>query len=154
LFDMNNVPGAVRAIGLGKNGGPVTDAIAVYNNSAYTGFSSSTSPFIIVDISDSPTNVVIRNNLGYAPNNTASNTAPVRDLSGGGFTASNNSTTAQIQGVSPNFVATPPTQPSHWRPQAGSYAINGGYVGPPPAPVFSDFFAAPRTGNHLGAVNP
>ena len=44
----------------------------------------------------------------------------------------------------------PPTQPSHWQPAAATYPINGGTA----VPVFRDFFDAPRTGNHLGAVNP
>jgi hypothetical protein len=169
LFDMSGLAaGETFAIGLQQNANPTQmDSIAVYNNSAFTSLAAATFNgfnILIVPGGISPTNVVAINNLGYAPNNTANPTASVRNLGGGSVTDLNNSTKAQIQGVSPLFTATPPTQPSHWRPTGASYAIGGGRaqgLAPAGVPVYSDFFTdcipdcnSVRTGNHMGAVNP
>ncbi|MDP2324894.1 MAG: hypothetical protein Q8N51_12825, partial [Gammaproteobacteria bacterium] len=134
---------------------PVINNFFVYNNSVFSGATTSSVGLCIVNTNFGPVpNLVARNNLGVAPGNTNGGTAPVCDFAGGGFTGSNNSTRAQIQGPSP-LTTTPPTQPSHWQPQAATYPINGGFPPPSgPVPVFSDFFVAPRTGNHIGAVNP
>jgi hypothetical protein len=149
LFDANLLTPFGYGIALRRNGGPNPDDVAIYNN---TFFNNVTSGFdtAIVNITSALTNVVVRNNLGYAPNNTGFTTGPVINSGGASVTQSNNSNGAQIKGTNPMFTTTPPTQPSHWRPTGGSYAIGSGFA----VPVFSDFFAAPRTGNHMGAVNP
>jgi len=158
LIDLDLSPGAFRAIVVTRSAqaaNPNTDNVFVYNNSAYTD-SAASAPLVIVDIADQVTpTLVIRNNLAYAPNNppTHGGTAPVRDIAGVPEVASNNSTTVQIRTVNPLFNTYKPTQPSHWQPSVGSYAINGGFAAPP-VPVFSDFFGAARAGNHMGAVNP
>jgi hypothetical protein len=147
----------LRSIEVQRTSDPVNNSYFVYNNTVFSGGATSSVQFSIVHINSgqeteagsSPPNLVARNNLGVAPSNTTPSTAPVVDSAGAGFAASNNSTRAEIQGTSP-LTATPPAQTSHWRPQAGTYPINGGTT----VPVFSDFFAAPRTGNHIGAVNP
>jgi len=160
ILDLDLVPGPFRAITVTRSqlpANPDADNVFVYNNSAYTD-SAVNSPFVVVDIGGAVTpTLVIRNNFGYAPNNINGTTASVRDLAGVPETQSNNSSAAQITGpfpANPRPISTyKPTQPSHWQPAGGSYLINGGFASPP-VPVFSDFFAAPRAGNHLGAVNP
>ncbi len=139
----------MRALEIQQPVDPVITSFFVYNNSSFNGNVSGSSDFNVVGGSAAVPNLVARNNLGVAPSNTAAGTI---GASGSGYTASNNSTRAQIQGPSP-LTTTPPTQPSHWQPLPASYPINGGFA-LPPVPVFSDFFAAPRTGNHMGAVNP
>jgi hypothetical protein len=148
LVDSTVASAFASGIILRGNGGPRPDDVAVYNNSFYNGATSSFDT-AIVNVLVPYTNVVVRNNLGYAPNNTSAATAPFTGTFGAGFDASNNSTGAQIRGTNP-FTTNPPTQPSHWQPTSG-YAVDGGF----PVPVFSDFFAAPRSGTYdLGAVNP
>jgi len=171
LWNLNTASVSAHiAIGLQGNGGPAGDYITAYNNSLFNGTGDALPVIVLSANPGNPvTNVVARNNLAFAPGNTSGATVAVRDLSGGpGIAQSNNSTTAQIQnGPNPFSVTTPPTQPAHWQPQAGSYAIGSGApqgqpaVTPGSAPVFSDVFtncvpdcASPRTGNHMGAVNP
>jgi hypothetical protein len=154
IFDLSLLStGPYRAIGLDKTTGTPAPAanIDVFNNSVFSSAANALSPFVVVDIlpsSGGPAGVVVRNNLGFAPS--IANTFMVRNQGGGGFTASNNSDDVATMATNPSFTSTPPTQPLHWQP-TGGYAVNSGT----PVPVFSDFFAAPRTGTYdLGAVSP
>jgi len=150
VFDLTHVPGvSYRAMEFRKSAGTPTQAanIFVYNNSAFSGTVDAASPVILVSITAAPTGVVVANNAAFAPNNTSPQTAMVGG--GVGVTEMNNSSTAQITGgPNPFAAATPTVPPADWR--AANYAIGGGT----PLPVFSDYAAAPRTGDHIGAVNP
>ena len=120
------------------------DKVAIYNNTAYSPDTGSN--FMFVGIDSTITNVTVKNNLGYAPND--SQHAMISGTGASGFSASNNSSNAQVQSTNPNFTTTPPTQPSHWKPTSG-YAVGGAT----PVPVWSDFFrVAEPSSRDIGAV--
>lgn len=114
---------------------PAPTNTAFYGNTAYT---SGSSQFIMVNVAINTVGsngefspaasvpVLFGNNLAYCPN--ASGTSKMIDnLYGTGvITQAGNSGDTQMRTTSPIFATTPPTQPSHFKPQAGSYAIAGG----------------------------
>lgn len=156
LFDFtSSVAFGSIAIGTGTNLAPTPSDLFVYNNSLYSTNNSGIN--CVAFISNSFTGVFAKNNLAYAPGNTA----PCTGTSFGvAIVDSNNSSALQIRTQIP--WAGIPTQPSEWAP--ANYALTGGASpGQPPAnvPVFSDFFStclpncdAPRVGTYMGAVNP
>lgn len=148
ICDRSGDPGNAICFKVWRQGAePVPDRFAFYNN---TGFSSAASTaFRVVQVGDSgardATNVTLKNNLGYAPNviNPGAQVL-LRDLSGGGATASNNSSNAQVKSVSPKFLG-PLSTPSGFKVEAGSYAKNAAAPFPIGPPVFSDFFGNERS---------
>lgn len=137
----------------------ISDQIRVYNNTMYS--ADTDIDFIGVRVDPAETNVTVKNNLGYAPNDTQHFM-----VSCGGspsfalcptLTAANNSTNTDVLSTNPNFTATPPVATTDWRPTAG-YAIgtNNACGGAPCAtsvPVWSDFFRVDQpAARDLGAV--
>lgn len=100
-----------------------------------------------------PTGTVAKNNLVYAPGATDSDYAAyplfIGGTAGTSWTASSNTSDAQITGTAPGFTV-PPVTLSNWKPTTG-YGVNGGeYV-----PVFDDFAQVARTGTmDMGAYQP
>lgn len=153
LFDSTTAAGAQIAIGFSKSTGTPAPAsnIDVFNNTHVSNKVDAGNAFRIVGGGGAATNVRIKNNLGYAPNNTNVNTEGV-DLGALGVPrdVTNNSTNLASIRTNPVFVAFPPTTTAHWQASAGFVVDDGTTV-----PVFTDFFLAPRTGTYdLGAVNP
>ena len=93
------------------------------------------------------TNIVIKNNLAYAPSSPNGSTM-VFGTGSGGLVQSNNSTSVQIKTISPSWNSPTPVVPSDFKLATGSYAIGAGTS----VPVFSDFFLQPRLSNDLGAT--
>ena len=134
---------------LQQNGGPVADSIWIYNNSLYSTQASASSPVVVFQTSGAQTNIEVKNNAAYSPNNTDDETGPVRNLGTAGITASNNSTKAQMQAATSPFVDSTPAAPGDY--DAADYAVDGGTA----VPVWRDFFQVLRTGTYdLGAVLP
>jgi hypothetical protein len=141
---------------------PVSTNTWVYNNSAYSDGSTYTIYSMVRMITNNgsylPTGVVVKNNLGYAPNAATnyngSNSEYFFTVSGGitgaNYTLSNNSTDAQVKSTVPGFTIPPTSTLTTWKPTSG-YGIDSGiYV-----PVFEDFFGAARVPTFdRGAVNP
>ncbi len=111
------------------------DNVRVYNNTFYS--PDTDNDFVAIQLHPAVTNVVVKNNLGFAPNDsnrvmisgTGSALAPL--------VQSNNSTDVRIN---PLFVG-PLTSASGFKPMDGSYATRAGAV----TQVFSDFLGIPRS---------
>ena len=128
-----------------------TVGVRIYNNSLYCNIDNGTAFF--VKISDATTaQVDIKNNLSYQPyiGYWADRIVYVANgATTAAYTATNNTVN---QNINPNFTATPPVTLADWKPNTGSYAINGGTS----VPVLRDFNNVSRVGagNHMGAVLP
>jgi hypothetical protein len=123
----------------------VPDQVAVYNNTFYSADGGST--FSAVSLDSVVTNVTIKNNLAYAPNDGLH--AMVSGTGGSSLVVFNNSSQAEVQ-TSPGFVG-PLSSPAGFAVGAASYAVGRGVS----VPVFSDFFRLSRPQNSLfdlGAV--
>ena len=125
------------------------DRINVYNNTFYS--STSGNSFMAVQVDTTATNVVVKNNLAYAPldvyhvmiEGTGNASAPL--------VAKNNSANTQVRDTNPLFVG-PFSTIAGFKPMSGSYAVSTGTV----APVFSDFLGNIRPTNvaaDLGSNN-
>lgn len=121
--------------------GPAPDGVRIYNNTFYCGTNR---VFNAINFNDAtPTNVDIRNNLAYAPL-AASLHVMIYETGGApaAYINSNNSTTAQIGGVSqldPQFIG-PLNAVSGFAVWAGSYANNAGAT----VQVWSDIVGTAR----------
>ena len=152
IFAANGSPGYTYFAQVDRDGGepPATD-VWFYNNTVYKsgGAVNGSDGFAIVNMPNTLiSNVTIRNNLGYAPTLTGS--VPYVNAGITGLTQSNNSTTAQINGTSPQFTATPPSAITDWKPTCTTtYPCAQGIS----VPVWSDFFLTGQLGvRDLGAV--
>jgi len=158
------VDGTVRNNLVNMTGAPIGDAtgilvarrgieqtpnrVRVYNNTIYTADAVTSGNFLAIGIGTA-TNVIVENNLGYAP----SATSPSMLRASSGTTASHN--TAEGSGAgsitsNPNFTAIPPTTIAGWKPICtGAYPCAQGMA----VPVWSDFFKATEPATRdLGAV--
>lgn len=146
IFDMS-AGSAKNGIFVGKRGSGqmAPDRVSIYNNTFYS--SSSGNNFIAVDVDSNARNVVVKNNLAYAPydsyrtmiNGTGSASAPV--------IASSNSIDLRVD---PLFIGNTSTA-LKFKLQSGSYAIGAGTS----VPVFSDFLSAvksPAVTPGIGAI--
>jgi hypothetical protein len=129
---------------------PTPNGAYVYNNTFY---GTSTGDFVAVLVGSS-SNVVIKNNLGYAPLSVSGSGNVVSMVDGvgeAGASVSNNSTDSQIKNTNPLFTSGTPLSPADFKPTVGSYTINAGVA----VPVYSDFFGtAQSTTFSLGAIIP
>jgi len=129
---------------------PVPDEIWIYNNTAYNPVANAT--FRFLRIGGSPTNLLLKNNLGYSPNST---TVEVSTGTGGaGYSATNNSTAAGVSDgikVNPQFVG-PLTSPIGFTVAAASYAADGGTAQFPAQ--YADFYVGKdkSSENRIGAL--
>ena len=134
----------------------ISNQVRVYNNTAYS--ADVANNFAILNVNSSGvTNVTAKNNLGYAPLDTqhqgvaCNGSSTLTACIANGLVVANNSSASQVQSTDPLFISVSPLSPANAKPNAGSYAINGGTD----VPVWSDFFLtiqpATRT---VGAVNP
>ena len=109
LFDGSSSGSLIGAIGIQRRGiEPMPNAIRVYNNTFYNNRSGG--GFVAVLATSAATDVTIKNNLAYVPNGTS----PVL-YSGGwgaGFSASSNSSNAQIKSTAPSWVRATPSVPA------------------------------------------
>ncbi len=128
----------------------------IYNNSIFSSHTAAGNLIFLNGFNSGVKSPVIRNNAGFAPNQSS-----VSMIADGGAvtpTFSNNSSDAQVHGTAPAGWANPPVTVLDWKPTSGCgascYLVGGGFVGPPPVPVFSDIFLVPRTGPpyDIGAV--
>ena len=134
----------VRCFNVGNWGiEPPPDDVHIYNNTVYSSSSGTVQGLLLFPVS---TNVTARNNLGYTP--AAGSSMMVDGTAGSGFSASNNSTNAQMRGTDPKFVS-PLGGPDGFRIASDSYAVGTGAV----VPVWSDFFLIPHPATRdMGAV--
>jgi hypothetical protein len=126
--------------------GPGATNVRVYHNTAF----SSSGSMNVVELRESTVNnITVQNNLAHRSPSGGTNRMVDGSITGTLVTcASCNSTNAQITGTSPNFTATPPTSPAHYKP-TGGYAIGAGIA----VPVWSDFFLVPQPAvRDMGAV--
>jgi hypothetical protein len=122
----------------------------VYNNSMYSEHAAPSRQLAMVNIESSRlSNIVVKNNLMFAPN--ATNPLLYLDAGATNVEVSNNSTNEQVKTTSPLFASIPPVLITDWTPKINSYAR--GKVGSNLAvPVFSDFFRHKRKKYGLGAI--
>jgi chitodextrinase len=125
----------------GGSGQMTPTDVWVYNNTFYS--SDASNDFTAINLDSVVTNVTIKNNLAYAPND--SSHAFKAGNGASGVVATNNSTNAQVGSTSPGFASATPSVPADFKLNAGSYAINAGAT----VPVFSDFFLTTRPQNGL-----
>jgi hypothetical protein len=114
---------------------PPTDQTRIFNNTFYSGDTNSN--FRAVWLEAPVTNVTVKNNLAYAPNDSV-HAMIFSDAGAAAPTASNNSLNNDVQLTNPGFANATPTVPVDFKLTGGSY-----YVGTP-VPVFSDFFGLSR----------
>ncbi len=131
LFVMDNYWGTGLQI-QHTSTGPATEYVNIFNNTFYKSDGGGNG-MDAIQIMNSISNIVIRNNLAYAPN--ASSPSMLSTLSGPtNVTLSNNSTDTQVRTVSPNFSSATPVTIQHFDLLSGSYGRNAGYA----VPNFSD----------------
>jgi hypothetical protein len=122
-------------------GYPVPNNVRFYNNTAFSSDTGNNFQMVnTISQTGTVTNIVARNNLGYAP----TDAAPV--MFNGTFASLLNNTCdsnlcATRVKTSPLFATTPPSAPAHYLLGAGSYALD---AGDNTVPVFSDFFRVDR----------
>jgi hypothetical protein len=155
ICDIAGASGEATCVLAGKGGvdslGFTPDGVWVYNNTAYVANAVSRFSFFAGNFSNA-TNVMLKNNLSYAPLATNIFTVWGSCLTGV-CEQSNNSTITpsggQIKNTNP-FTALSPLVPVDFTPAPTSYAIGTGT----PVPVFSDFFKNPRSPSSMdmGAV--
>ncbi|MEK7703865.1 MAG: MopE-related protein [Myxococcota bacterium] len=127
---------------------PPSDNVAIYENTMYTSVVSA-QYFSGVRLKAAVTDVTVINNLAYAPLSSPIVAVMIEGTGASGLVASNNSSNAQLRGVSPSFATTSPVTPDDFRITAGSYALGAGAA----VPVWSDFFWVPQpAARDLGAV--
>lgn len=149
----NNIVDASGGPGLGSirvlqaGAAPPPNRVWIFNNTLFTtGTDGST--LVAVDVYKAATNVVVRNQLAYAPRR-AGVLRTVRDDGSEGFIQTNNTPDGAIGRIRP-WASAMPASPADFRP-ASSYATGGGAS----VPVWSDFFLDPiRGGRGIGAVAP
>jgi hypothetical protein len=109
--------------------------IGVYNNTFYS--SSQGAGFTAITLDELAANVVIKNNLAYAPLDVRR--AMLRGGGGPGLVQAGNGSESDV-GQSPQWAKAAPAAPADFMPNSGSYAIDSGS----PVPVFSDFLLRRR----------
>jgi hypothetical protein len=120
---------------------PSHSGMFIYNNTCFTG-DTTVNPLRLVFLNGAAatlSNIMIKNNLGWAPNSTGVSAVLLNLGAGvsitGGSGTFGNSLDAQIQSTDPNFAGgMTPVTVSDFAVNAGSYAINAGVV----VPVFAD----------------
>ncbi len=123
---------------------PPPDNVRLYNNTMYNGNAAASQAWFSIVKTDA-TNVVLQNNLAYAPSAGSVLIYDAGNTPGSGFVQSNNA----ASNADPDFAATPTVNPADFKITAGSYAIGTGAV----VPVWSDFFLVPQTSTRdMGAV--
>jgi PKD repeat protein len=146
LIDGNWIPfgSSVRGIE------PAPTAVRIYHNSVYTAIANGVnSGFSFADLGSAGADVVLENNLAYAPfavEDAELNMHMPIFLYNAGMSpvvSAGNSSDAQIKATSPGYSASAPSQPFSFQLVAGSYALRAGTI----APVFSDFTGALRASN-------
>lgn len=127
---------------LATNADMTPDLVWYYNNTVYS--SATDNDFAILDVGTSPstpTNVVAKNNLGYAPNDSQHQGIACNGSSTltacTGLTVGNNSSSSNVLSNNP-FISTPTSTLTTYQPSTGAYAYNGGVVLYPA--TVSDFF--------------
>ncbi len=155
-FDMNVAGDPANAIAfIAEVGGTISvapDDLMAYNNSYYTDYAISGNNINFLQVNTATTTVDVENNIAFAPNASISNglNALIFGTPKAGSIVANNSTTLQMMTVSPLYFATPPVNPSDFKPGTGSYARGTGAT----VPVWTDFFGLPRSAPYdMGAVN-
>jgi hypothetical protein len=144
IMDMTSAHGKGSVVVRPPFTAPPPADIHVYNNTFYCG--SGGDYFVGVTVDPAAVNTKVVNNLGWAP---GARGPLLISGTGTGLVASNNSSDAQVEGVSPSFTAATPMAPADFAPTVGSYAIGAATA----VPVWSDFFRAPRSASgDLGAV--
>lgn len=147
VFTLNTITGTNGHIGVlvqQRGGEAVPDDVSVYGNSIY---SKTIGSFAGVSVG-AATNVVVKNNIGWAPTSTSRNM-----ITGSGSASAiklNNSSDSQVFSIDPKWTSSTPTLPASFRPISGSYAIGAAAD----VPVYSDFFTLVRSSNSMGAVEP
>ncbi len=138
LFDLT---GGAEHIGVRVNGSlNISDRVRVQNNTIYS--PDVDTNFIGVMVSAAGvTNVTVRNNLAYAPNDSQRwmFDDPAGVVTAAGNTCDSHRCQTRLT-TSPNFVSGTPTLPDDFRVAAPSYAIDGGAA----VSVHSDFFRVSR----------
>lgn len=144
VFTLNTVPGGTTILVQQRGVEAVPDDVSVYGNSIY---SKTTGQFVGVSVG-AATNVVIKNNIGWAP--LASTRNMITGTGSAAATKSNNSSDSQVFSVNPKWTSSTPALPTDLQPISGSYAIGTATD----VPVYSDFFTQVRTSSSMGAVEP
>jgi hypothetical protein len=154
VFNLSTTSSSYIAMQLVKSAGTPADAgdnVFVYNNTAYSGATSSQA-FVLLDMATaSPANVVARNNLAYAPNNTGSSFT-IRG-NAGNTTASNNTGDVGTLTTNPVFANMALTTVQHWA--ASGYGRNTGMSPPSGALPVVDILGNVRPagpGTDIGAT--
>ena len=138
-------------------GVPVPDDNRFYNNTCYSGDVSGNLQCVTLGAfgSQTITNSVVKNNLGYAPNATVAKllylATPSDGITGtiGASGTFGNSSDIQVSGTNPFPIATPTTL-SDFVITTGSYAIASSTT----APVYRDFYSNFRSATpDMGAFN-
>jgi hypothetical protein len=128
----------------------VPDKLYLYNNSIYaSGAGGGYFSVIQNETGNMKASVItIQNNLTYGPSGGTGN--PVTNMVGATITTCSTCNTLNTERTkSPNFTATPPTVPSHFKPTTNSYAIGRGIA----VPVYEDYFGVATSGlRDMGAV--
>jgi hypothetical protein len=114
---------------------PAPDDVCVYNNTITGTTGGNALTAIQVSLA---TNTKVKNNLIYNTGTFPFGKTAFSD-SGTGTVASNNSSTAQMNGTSPSFVTTPPVTFSDHKITSGSYAVGYGAA----VPVVTDAVLIP-----------
>jgi hypothetical protein len=134
IFDLSG--GGPDRIGIyvGRRGPtqPPPDRVHIYNNTFFS--STPGAGFVAVYVGADTPNVVVRNNLAYAPYDTLRTMVAGTGASSAPLMASNNSVDLRRD---PLFSGSP-SSASGFKPTANSYAVRSGIV----VPVYSDFDGA------------
>ncbi len=125
--------------------GTAHDSQHFYNNTIVDLRTSAQNIILVQGGSTASTNMKIKNNLAWGPNN--SGTYSVNDSGwGAGFDASNNSTSTQYQQDTTPFVNAAPDTPTECQLDAAEYADAAGAES---VPVFDDYFGNIRDLNDM-----
>ena len=148
IFDMSAAYEKV-SIYVGKRDPSHTapDRVNVYNNTFYS--STAGASFIGVKADATVTNLIVKNNLAYAPFDSWHFLTQGAGGSAAPVVVSNNSSDAAVLGVNPLFSG-PLSTAAGFKPQVGSYAVNAGG----PVPVFSDLVGNIRPVNVAPDLGP
>lgn len=146
IFDMSSWETEKLGIYIGKRGSAHTppDRVHVYNNTFYS--SKAADVFTAVQVDDTATNVVIKNNLAYSPNDRS-----IKMILGTGALTSpliSSNNTSDLR-KNPMFLTLAP-EIGEFKLTTGSYAVGAAIT----VPVFSDFLGevkVPSTASDLGS---
>jgi hypothetical protein len=116
-----------------------SNQVRIYHNTMYS--NDADNDFSAVGVRSGALNVSVRNNVAYSPNDTQRKMVEFANAPPATVLQSGNTPDTDVRLVDPLFTTTPPTTPTDWKPQAGSYANTGGDA---TVPVWSDFFRVSR----------